>query len=137
MPNRFCPEGSVLKSKVVLIPAATPRPDAVTGSSKLVASGLDSGSNCTVHTLALVRAAGGLPNKRFEKLDGSWLSATSLSLLSSPGTATPLVCKPGDSSRVTDPVIVVEGTQRSSSGSSHGRKRGGGLLHCRPRWPCD
>src|SRR5262245_23650990 len=67
-----------------------------------------------------------LLNRRLEKaatVDCSVPSETSLSLLSSPVTATPEFCNPDDSSRVTDPLMLITaGTQRSSSASSRGRK---------------
>src|SRR5262249_22553821 len=79
-----------------------------------------------------------LLNRRLEKVatvDCSVPSETSLSLLSSAPAGTPEFCNPGDSSRVTVPlmVIVVAGTQRSSSGSSRGRERARGFFRRRSR----
>ena len=48
---------------------------------------------------------------------GSWLAATSLSLLSSPTKIMPVVCRPGDSSSVTDPLIATDIIRRLSSES--------------------
>ncbi len=82
MPNRFWPEGSALKLKSRLDPAATPKPARVTASSGFAVTGWLRGSYCAMLMLALVKVWFG----SMKSANTMWLSASTPRTMRLPST---------------------------------------------------